>query len=71
MQGDRTVTVWRGIAKGDEVRVQGERQRFIFQGARMDGDACLWFSAVYGPGTKRSGMRMFSANRIIDLGMVL
>jgi hypothetical protein len=72
MQGDRTVTVWRGIAKGDEIRVQGERSRFIFQSARMNGDECLWFSASYKPGIKsRSGVRSFSPDRIQDLSMVL
>lgn len=71
MQGDRTVTVWNGIAKGDEIKVQGERKIFIFQSARMDGEECLWFSATYHPGAKRSGIRMFSADRIIDLSMVL
>jgi len=72
MQGDRTVTVWRGIAKGDQVEVRGERKRFIFQSARMDGDDCLWFTVTYVPGAKsRSGTRTFSVDRIIDLSMVL
>lgn len=71
MQGDRTVTVWRGIAKGDEIEVRGERRKFIFQSARMNGDECLWFTATHHPSSKRSGSRVFSAERIIDLGMVL
>lgn len=71
MRGDRTVTVWHGIARGDEIEVKGERKKFVFQSARMDGDQCLWFTATYHLGTKRSGTRVFNAERIIDLGMVL
>lgn len=73
MQGDRTVTVWNGLAKGDHIKVQGEgRSKFIFQNARMDGDECLWFSASYVPGIKsKSGVRTFRPDRLIDLSMVL
>lgn len=72
MQGDRTVTVWNRIAKGDHIKVRGERSKFIFQSARMDGDECLWFSASYVPGIKsKSGVRTFRPERLIDLSMVL
>jgi hypothetical protein len=71
MQGDRTVTVWRGVAKGDVIKVRGERSKFIFQSARLDGDDALWFSATYHPSANRSGVRTFTMDRLQDLSMVL
>jgi hypothetical protein len=72
VQGDQTVTEWRGISKGNEIKVEGEgRSRFVFQPARMDGDQCLWITASYHRECSKSGTRMFTPNRVIDLSMVL
>lgn len=60
----RTVTEVEGIAKGDPVKVKGERGLFRFCYATLDGDGTPESYTVYGGLSGRGAMRAFRPERV-------